>query len=173
MLTKLITPHAYRTMMRHVPAAVSIIAAGQPGSRNGLTVTAVCSLSDKPPSLLVCVHQAASALATIIASSTFSLNVLAAEHEGLAETFAGHQGLNGEARFSADDWEKGVSGAPVLKRALCSLECNMTDYSQASTHTIIFGEVVVGTARADAEPLVYKNGGYFSLPPLLAPVNTP
>ena len=53
---------SFKQAMRHCAGAVALVTVGREhGSRTGLTVTAVCSLSDDPPSLLVCVNRNASA----------------------------------------------------------------------------------------------------------------
>ena len=51
----------FRNLMRHQAGAVTIIAVGRRGNRTGLTATAMCSLSDQPPSVLICVNKNASA----------------------------------------------------------------------------------------------------------------
>jgi flavin reductase (DIM6/NTAB) family NADH-FMN oxidoreductase RutF len=149
--------------MRHVPASVSIIATGRPGQRNGLTATSVCSLSDSPPKLLVCVNRLASAHDEILSNGSFSVNVLAFGDERLAERFAANSGAYGEGRFNSDAWNVGVIGTPVLKHALCHLECRLADTANGQTHTIFFGEVVGGWARSEAEPLLYSSGAFRTL----------
>ena len=67
--------------MRHLAGAVTVIATGAPGHRFGLTATAVCSLSDEPPTLLVCVNRPASAHDVISRNGNFSVNLLADDQE--------------------------------------------------------------------------------------------
>jgi flavin reductase (DIM6/NTAB) family NADH-FMN oxidoreductase RutF len=163
-----ISEDAYRALMRHVPAAVTVIAAGPPGQRNGLTVTSVCSLSVAPPTVLVCVNLAASAHNEIIENRYFSVNVLAAGQEGVAKLFSGCTGVRGESRFRLGDWAVGATGAPVLTQALCVLECRLSEHRKALTHTIFVGAVVAGSARNDWSPLLYARGSYAALTPAFA-----
>ncbi len=158
-----IKPDRFRALMRHVPAAVNIIATGNKGRRNGLTATSVCSLSDSPPKLLVCVNHRASAHEEIIENMAFSVNVLSVDDEPLGRRFAGNSGSRGEARFQDDVWSDGVTGSPVLKNALCHLECQVVEAVRSSTHTVFFGEVVAGAFREDADPLLYVAGAFRSL----------
>ena len=44
-------PVAFRAAMRTVPGAVAVITAEHDGVRNGMTATAVCSVSAHPPQL--------------------------------------------------------------------------------------------------------------------------
>src|SRR4030088_3115701 len=49
----------FRTGMRSLAGAVSIITSAQAGHRYGMTATAVCSASAEPPTVLICVNKLA------------------------------------------------------------------------------------------------------------------
>jgi flavin reductase (DIM6/NTAB) family NADH-FMN oxidoreductase RutF len=157
-------PTAFRNMMREVAAPVAIIAAGQVGHRNGLTATAVCSVSDTPPTMLVCVRRNANPRDLIANSGFFSINFLSAEQEDIAIRFSGSTGVWGEDRFSTGDWRNGTSGVPVLPNSLCTLECKLVGTQAVATHTIFFGELVDGKARESGHGLLYRRGRYLALP---------
>lgn len=149
------TPELYRNLMRQQAGAVALIATGRHGGRTGLAATAVCSLTDSPPTLLVCVNETASAHDIIADTGSFSVNLLTPAHKDLVAVFSGQTGLKGEARFDDALWRTMVTGAPVLKDALASFDCEVVDTKKVSTHTIYIGEVRDGVAREDVEPLVY------------------
>ena len=151
---------AFHGLMRNVPGQVSIVAAAVGGRRKGLTASAVCPLTDLPPTVLVCVNQAASAHDLIIESGYFSINVLAADQSEIARVFSGMAGLRGERRFETADWSTGISGAPILASAVCRLECRLSEYRAASSHTVFFGQVIAGSASPDANPLLHLRGAY-------------
>ncbi len=151
--------------MRHVPGQVNIVASGRKGHRAGLTATAVCSLTDTPPTVLVCINRRVGAHDAIIENGVFSINALAAGQDDIATVFSGQPGIKGESRFKTGTWSMGVSGAPVLAGAVCTLECRLSDYKPAATHTIVFGEILAGTARTDAAPLIYLRGAYLTVNP--------
>ena len=48
---------AYREAMARLGAAVNVIATDGPGGRAGFTASAVCSVTDTPPTLLVCANR--------------------------------------------------------------------------------------------------------------------
>lgn len=155
--------HVFRGLMRNIPGQVSIVAAASSGQRKGLTASAVCSLTDVPPTVIACVNQAASAHDLIIESGFFSINVLAAGQEKIARVFSGQAGVKGEQRFETGEWSPGVTGAPVLASAVCRLECRLSEYRAASSHTVFFGEVIAGSALPEASPLLYLRGAYVSV----------
>jgi flavin reductase (DIM6/NTAB) family NADH-FMN oxidoreductase RutF len=154
----------FRALMRNVPGQVTIVAAGSPGQRSGLTATAVCALTDAPPTVLVCVNRRVVAHDTIIESGVFSINALAAGQDDIAVTFSGLPGIKGEDRFKSGTWGVGTSGAPILSGTVCTLECRIAGYHPAATHTIFFGEIIAGTAHEERDPLVYLRGSYLELP---------
>ena len=47
----------FRNAMAQLPAAVNIITTNGPGGRCGITASAVCSVTDSPPTVLVCVNR--------------------------------------------------------------------------------------------------------------------
>lgn len=154
----------YRALMRHQAGAVTIIAAGQVGARGGLTATAFSSLSDNPPTVLVCVQRRSGTHAVIVASKTFSVNILAHEQQDLAERFSGKSGVSGEQRFAAGAvWETLATGAPVLDGALASLDCELLDEHAFATHSIFIGRVVDGRFRTEGIPLLYFRNDYWDI----------
>jgi flavin reductase (DIM6/NTAB) family NADH-FMN oxidoreductase RutF len=155
-----LTPELYRSLMRHQAGAVALIATGRPGARTGMAATAVCSLTDTPPTLLVCVNQSASAHDIIADTGAFSVNLLCPSHQELVGVFSGKTGLKGEDRFDDALWQMLVTGAPILKGALASFDCEVVDSKTVSTHTIYIGAVRDGAAQEDLDPLVYFRGGF-------------
>lgn len=151
---------AFRDVMREVAAPVTILAAGRQGFRNGLTATSVCSVSDAPPTILICVRRNAKAHDVIVDSGHFSINFLSAEQEDVAMQFSGAAGLCGEDRFTIGDWSAGTTGAPVLAESICTLECRLVRTELVATHTIMYGEPVSGRKRESGRALLYRRGGY-------------
>jgi len=158
-----VEPAIFRAMMRHQACAVSIIAVGAPGRRFGLTATAVSSLSDNPPALLVCVNRKASAHDVIVDCGCFSLNVLSADQIKMAQTFSGSSELHGEARFAAGKWGTLNTGAPVLQGALINIDCELAGHHTFETHSAFVGNAVAMAGGKSASPLLYFRGNYFDL----------
>lgn len=155
----------YKNVMRHHAGAVAIVSAGHSGSRTGLTATALCSLSDSPPMVLVCVNRNASGHDIISRAGTFCVNILHGDQGAFAATFAGRSGLQGEDRFRSTDWTTLATGAPVLKDALASLDCELHATHAYDTHSIFVGRVRAVQTAACRSPLIYFNGKFHHLLP--------
>ena len=152
----------FRNLMRHQAGAVTIIAVGRPGHRTGLTATAMCSLSDAPPMILICVNKNASAHAPIKAAKCFSVNVLAKDQQDLAKRFSSKK-LEGEARFEKEAWITMRTGAPLLRGAIANLDCELADEHVFETHSIFIGRVKDGHFNDKAEALLYFRGDFWDL----------
>ena len=152
----------FKNLMRHQAGAVTIITVGKPGNRTGLTATAMCSLSDTPPSVLICVNRNASAHTPIRSERCFAVNLLALEHYDLARKFS-TKIVEGEARFDHDVWETLATGAPALKGSLATLDCELADEHEFQTHSIFIGHVRDGRFREDAQPLLYFRGDFWDV----------
>lgn len=151
----------YRAIMRHQAGAVSVIACSNAHGRSGLTATAVVSLSDRPPMVLACVNQGAGAHDEIVKANAFSVNILSADQQSVAERFAGKGGLKGEDRFPGLLWLQLKTGSPILADALANLDCELAEQHTFATHSIFIGRVVAGAFRADVKPLLYFRGDYW------------
>ena len=152
----------YRAIMRQQAGAVALICTGKPGDRYGLTATAVCSVTDDPPTLLVCVNKGASAHDHIAASEEFSVNLLSDKHQEIAQVFAGMTDLKGDARFKVKGfrWTKYKSGMPKLSGAVATLDRKVVEKQEFSTHTIFLGEVRDGAFDEEATSLIYLRGEF-------------
>ncbi len=158
-----ISARSYRALMRHQAGAVAIVATVSEGVRAGLTATAFSSLSDQPPTLLVCVQRKAGAHDLIAQSKVFSINILAADQQDVAVRFSGNSGVRGAERFDGHAWGRLTTGAPVLDHALAVLDCELVESHGFTTHTIFIGRAVDGATRSEAQPLLYFRGDYWNL----------
>ena len=151
----------FKQAMRQCAGAVALVTVGtEPGKRTGLTVTSACSLSDNPPSLIVCVNRNASAHARIREDGAFAVNFLHEDHALLALTFSGQKGVNGDDRFAFGQWTRGVTGTPVLQDAVAAFDCVLAQEFETTTHSIFVGEVRAVSHSAEARPLVYLRSGF-------------
>jgi flavin reductase (DIM6/NTAB) family NADH-FMN oxidoreductase RutF len=155
-----VAPDALRHGMRRLAAGVTIITTLDGGAPNGLTATAVTSLTVTPPHLLVCVNRTAAAHAAIGRSGRFCVNALAQEHRELAARFAGAGGIHGSERFAAGTWTTLATGAPVLVDALAAFDCTVANAVDVATHSIFIGLVVALSARDDGAALLYEAGSF-------------
>ena len=164
-----VTPQSFIQGMRQLASGVTLITSAHEGRRGGLTATAVCSVSADPPQLLACINRQAETHNLIAASSAFAVNVLARHQHRLAQVFAGVGGVYGDRRFAEAEWRTLTTGAPVLSPCVASFDCQLIELVPAATHSIFIGRVVAVHSQAELDPLVYVEGDYGLIAPLLDP----
>lgn len=155
-----VDPDEFRRCMREVPGAVAIITCGEPGARTGLTATAVCSLTDAPPTLLVCVNGTASAHPVICRTARFAVNILAEADLAVAGLFAGRTGLKGEDRFDQLTCTQAPDGLPIIEDALASFDCALEAEHRYGTHSVFIGRVLSAATNPRRNPLLYLDGRF-------------
>jgi flavin reductase (NADH) len=153
----------FRDAMAHLPAAVNIITTDGPHGRCGLTASAVCSVTDTPPTMLVCVNRSSAAHEVLAGNGRLCVNVLPADHQTLARHFAGMTKLPMHERFEQHPWADGKLGLPVLEDALASLEGQITEMKTLGSHSVIFIEVRHILVRRDGDGLIYFDRGFHRL----------
>lgn len=153
----------YRDAMSRIAGAVHIVASDGPAGAGGATMTAVTSVTDAPPTVLVCLNRTGRFNAIVRANGVFSVNTLVAGDEELAGLFAGVGGVDHPDRFTRGTWGTGATGAPLLEGARAVLDCRVCEVSDVGSHTVFFArveQVRIGDARP---PLLYVDRGYRSL----------
>lgn len=149
--------HAFRDAMAQVASAVHVVTTDGAGGRVGLTATAVASVSDAPPMVLVCIARGSRTLAAIEASGMFCINTLPEQLVDLAEIFASRRGIEGEARFGTARWGTLATGAPVLLDAISAFDCRLVATHDAASHRILIGEVVGLGGAGRGAGLIYRH----------------
>jgi cob(II)yrinic acid a,c-diamide reductase len=153
-------PQAYRDAMARFAGAVHVITTDGVAGKRGATVIAACSVSDSPPTVLVCLNRENVKNEAFIRNGNFALNTLASDHQALAEAFSGHTGLPDEERFAVAEWDNISSGAPTLLGALAVFDCEIIDTKDHATHRVLFGKVTGIRIGDTLHPLIYFNRAY-------------
>jgi len=132
------------------------------GELVGLTANSFNSVSLAPPLVLWSLARAAGSMAAFSNGLHYAINVLAADQQQLAERFASRL----VDRWAGVNFSDGANGAPLLEGVVASFECfNRSQYAEGD-HVIFVGEVERCSHRADASPLLYHGGRFYTEHPL-------
>lgn len=154
---------SFREAMSRIAAAVHVVTTDGPGGRIGATVSAACSVSDEPPSILVCLNRLTRIHTAVLKNRCFCLNTLGDDHEEISEAFAGRNKLEMPDRFAKGKWTVLATGCPALDGARLSVDCEVFSVTEMGTHSIIVGTVVDLRMPAPGKSLLYVRRGYKSL----------
>jgi flavin reductase len=150
----------FREAMSRIGAAVNIITTTAPAGDVGMTVTAVCSVTDDPATVLVCIGRSSRQYGHFKAAGFICVNVLSEEHEALSPIFAGKGDVSMPERFTHGRWIRLVTGAPVLESAAASLDCVVSRTVDIGTHTVFFCDVQAVHLGSTGSGLVYHGRAY-------------
>jgi flavin reductase (DIM6/NTAB) family NADH-FMN oxidoreductase RutF len=158
-----ISPDRFRGAMRHLTGGVSVITVGRAEDITGMTVTSVASLSVDPPTLIVSINREASSWPILKRQGFFGVNILAAHQLEIAERFTGKGGLKGADRFAGAQWNKRVSGVPLLVGALAAIDCEVEDIVERHSHALVIGRVLDIQTSGHTAALAYWQGRYVAV----------
>ena len=156
----LVDQKGYRDAMARLGAAVSVITTTGTGGDAGFTASAVCSVTDDPPTLLVCMNRGASQNEAFKANGILCVNTLAASQEALSPLFAGFEEMPMAQRFAGATWTTLATGAPVLAGAVVSFDCRIVQVTEVGTHSVFFCEVQAIQSGPAHEGLIYFGRSY-------------
>jgi flavin reductase (DIM6/NTAB) family NADH-FMN oxidoreductase RutF len=153
----------FRGVMGSLAAGVAVVTTrDRRGNPQGLTATAVCSVSLTPPLLLVCIDRSAECHEAFLEAEAFAVNFLRDDQEALSRQFA----RKDARKFTGIAYRPGVTGAPVLPDVLAHVECRVQARHPGGDHTIFVGEAVdsgVAPAEDGGSPLLHFRGKYARL----------
>ncbi|WP_460275932.1 flavin reductase [Celeribacter sp. ULVN23_4] len=152
----------FREGMSRLGAAVNLITTDGPAGKHGMTASAVCSVTDTPPTLIVCVNKTAFTHDIFVENGVLAVNVLASEHQELSGHFARY--VEGVDRFSFGDWATLETGSPILSDANVAFDCRVTSRVEQGTHSVFFCQIeAVRLAEEARHGLVWFSRDYHHL----------
>jgi flavin reductase len=159
-VVRTVEPAAFREAMSRLGAAVHVITTAGPGGKAGTTATAVCSVSDAPPMLLVCLNRRSQTNPAVVENGVFCVNTLGDGGAGIADHFAGRTGVTGSERFAAGEWTVLSTASPVLVSAVTAFDCRMVEVRSVGSHNVFFGAVESVRLGPAGPALVYHDRAY-------------
>lgn len=155
----------FRNAMSLLSSAVSVVTTAGQAGQHGFTASAICSVTDTPPTLLVCMNTTSRSYEHFVKNKVLCVNVLTgnglANHENLSNVFASR--LSQQQRFEHGSWQNLLTGSPVLTDALVSFDCEIGQIQEVGTHGIFICPIVALQAHQQAsegQGLVYFNRQY-------------
>jgi flavin reductase len=159
-VVRTVEPALFREAMSRLGAAVHVITSAGPGGKAGATATAVCSVSDAPPTLLMCLNRRSQTNPVVVENGVFCVNTLGDGHAEIADIFAGRTGIAGTDRFASGEWTTLSTGSPVLGSAVIAFDCRIIEVRSVGTHNVFFGAVEAVRLGPIGPALVYHDRAY-------------
>ena len=150
---------AFISAMRGVGTSVTVVTTNGKAGRRGATVSAFCSVSADPPTILVCLNGSSGIADAVAENSRFNVNILRTDQEAIARRFAGHDDGHVADRF--DNIDCGASDIPEITGSMI-LCCETQSLVPSTSHTIVIARVYA-VKHPHLAPLAYLNGDFHQL----------
>ncbi|GIW10488.1 MAG: flavin oxidoreductase [Dehalococcoidia bacterium] len=152
-----IDPDQFKRVLARFASGVTVVTAYEGNRIHGATASAFCSLSLRPPLVLVCLDLKSNTKALIDQRGVFGVNIL-------ADIQRWHSDLFARKTISEEELERvrylhSPHGMPILENTLAYLACRVYAKYPGGDHEIYVGEVLEGGVRP-GRPLVYYEGKY-------------
>lgn len=150
----------FKATMRHTASGIVVISTVDSREMCGFTANSFTSLSLTPPTVLFCLNKNSRSLRALGKSGKFGVSVLSSAQEAVSRNFA----TAGIDKFAEIDYVIGAtSGCPLIKDAICSLECSIKHEYDGEDHIIIIGLVESVCVNNNHDPLIYYSGNYHNI----------
>jgi flavin reductase ActVB len=151
---------AFREAMSHLAAGVVIVTTQLDGQPWGMTVSACCSVSMSPPTLLVSLAEETASAKAIVETESFGVSLLGSRSIDVARFGA----TRGAPKFLAPYCAAAAaSQSPVVAGAIAHVDCAAPRTVAVADHVLFIGEVRQVVLELGEEPLVYFDRAFRTL----------
>jgi flavin reductase (DIM6/NTAB) family NADH-FMN oxidoreductase RutF len=141
---------------RQFVTGVTVVTALDGDTPRGLAVNAFASISLDPPTVMVAVQHTSSTHECLFTADHLAINILSTDQLDVVTTFA----TKSADKFANLDWTPGPFGSPLIGRSAATMEVEIRERLQASTHTVFICRVVHAEV-GERHPMVYSAGRFF------------
>ena len=125
----------------------------------GMTANSFSSVSLDPPLVLWSLQNNSDVYACFASPRYFAINILSSEQQAYSNQYA----KKGQHLLQSAHFRPGKYGAPIIRHALATFECELYATHDGGDHRIIVGRITDMHQRPTGEPLVFYSGGYHEL----------
>jgi len=130
--------------------------------QHGMSSSWATQVSGEPVLLMAAVDQQHFTHQMILDSGAFALNIVGDRGKHLEDYFYGAASRRPD-NLAPFVLETGVTGTPMLRDALASLDCRLVSTHPAGDHTLFVGEVLQARVRTQERPLTSRELPYVYL----------
>ena len=117
---------------------------------NCMIASWVSQVSYNPPLIMAAVHQNRYSHRLIEKSNCFALHALTRAQSDFLQRC---KGSGSSEKFTGIQWQRGITGCPVLSECLSYFECRVKASYAPGNHTLFIGEEVAARVVTPGDPL--------------------
>jgi flavin reductase (DIM6/NTAB) family NADH-FMN oxidoreductase RutF len=153
-----VTGEDLREVMRSFPSGICVVTIELEGTRTGLTVGSLASLSLEPPLVGFALGQQAQLHELLRGAGEFGVSLLAADQEAIAQHFA--RSVPPIALWTGVAVREDAGGPPLIADSLGWLRCSVQAEHPTGDHTFFVGQVDWADVSSRRPALVYVRQKY-------------
>jgi 3-hydroxy-9,10-secoandrosta-1,3,5(10)-triene-9,17-dione monooxygenase reductase component len=144
----------FREVLGHFATGVTIVTASEDGEPVGFSCQSFAALSLDPPMVILAPAKSSTSWPRIAEAGAFAVNILAEHQEAICLNFA----VSGGDKFDGVAWTVGITGAPLIKGSLATIECTLGAIYEGGDHELVTGHVVAMEVGSGSPLLFYRSG---------------
>ena len=134
---------SFRDAMASCASGVHVITTDGAAGRYGITMTAVTSVTDEPPTMMLCINREAGIIPILLANRDLCINTLSHKHH---------------------IWNRGQNGQLEVEGALAQLHGSIIAQKEMGTHFVFFAQInEIKTLNTRSPALLYFRRSFRSL----------
>jgi len=150
----------FRNALGRFATGVTLVTAVSDAQRAlGMTANSFSSVSLDPPLVLWSLQNNSDVYDVFATPRFFAINVLSSEQQSHSNQYA----KKGEHELDPSHYRLGKYGAPLIRHALVTFECELHATHDGGDHVIIVGLVKDMHERPTGDPLLFHQGRYGEL----------
>jgi flavin reductase (DIM6/NTAB) family NADH-FMN oxidoreductase RutF len=155
---------------RYFITGVSLITSSGPYGQNVMAAEWTMQISYKPMLMAVFIHENTATFQNIKKTKEFGINV-SSEEQTMAINIAGGYSKKEidklKIKNSFDIIPSRKINSPLIGGCIVNVECKVVTMKKLGDHNMIVGKVVAISYDGSKRPLVYHNGRYFRIGPII------
>ena len=136
-----------------------VTASSEQSGPMGMTINSFSSVSLDPPLVMWNLQSNSECFELFTTAKQFAINILADDQIEHSRRYS----RKGEHGLRPDDYRIGSNGAPVLRGALATFECDLWRNYDGGDHLLLVGRVKALHNRPTGKPLLFFSGAYREL----------
>lgn len=143
-------------LVKQISHGVYVVGVSNGEQENAFTAAWVMQVSFDPLMICFSINPAHYSYKLLQEGCICTINVLAKQQYAIAEHF-GTSGL--KDKMAGYQWQKAITGAPVLSESLSYFDCRVSHFAEAGDHKIAVCEVVDADFLNTGELMLYNETG--------------
>lgn len=159
MRTSALDPAVRKAALRLFTYGLYAVGVSRGDEKNMFTANWLTQVSFDPPLVAISVENDSHSIGLLRDSGVFAVSVFSSDERDAAGAL-GKRWEHRPDKIDQIEYEVGVTGCPILRDALGSVECRVTGALPAGDSTLFLGEVIRARLGRDGVPLTMSAAGF-------------